>query len=163
MTLYLTDANVLIRADGDYYAIDRIPPFWDWLLEQAGQGRVKVPQQIYKEVALFRGQLPEWLKQPHVRKAIVLAEPTNAATVQQVLSHGYAPDLTDVELEKIGQDPFLIAAALNGPDRIVVTREASKPSAQRANRQIPDVCAMFGVVAITDFELWRKLNFTIIK
>lgn len=161
MTLYLPDANVLIRADGDYYPINRIPPFWDWLLEQAQQGRVKVPQQIYNEVALFRGQLPEWLKQPHVRKAIVLDEPTNAATVQRVLTHGYAPDLTDVEIEKIGQDPFLIAAALNGPDRIVVTRESSRPSAQRANRRIPDVCAVFGVAPITDYDLWRLLNFSI--
>jgi hypothetical protein len=76
MTLHLPDANVLIRADGYYYPINRIPPFWDWLLEQAEQGRVKVPQQIYNEVALFRGQLPEWLKQPYVRKAIVLDEPT---------------------------------------------------------------------------------------
>ncbi len=67
MTLYLPDVNVLIRADGDYYPIDRIAPFWEWLLEQAEQGRVKIPQQIYKEVADFRGQLPEWLKQKRVR------------------------------------------------------------------------------------------------
>ncbi len=91
----------------------------------------------------------------------MLSEPTNPAIVQQVLTRGYAADLTDVEIEKIGQDPFLIAAALNGPDRIVVTRESSRPSAKRANRQIPDVCAMFGVVAITDYELWRRLNFSI--
>lgn len=32
MTVYLIDANVLIRAHGDYYPIDRIKPFWDWLL-----------------------------------------------------------------------------------------------------------------------------------
>lgn len=161
MTLYLPDANVLIRAHEDYYPIDRIPPFWDWLLEQAVQGRVKMPLQVYNEVAPFRGQLPEWLRQPHVRDAIVLAEPANAPKVQQVLRHGYAPDLTDVEIEEIGQDPFLIAAALNGPDRIVVTREGSKPRARRANRRIPDVCAAFGIVAITDYELYRRLNFSI--
>jgi hypothetical protein len=78
-----------------------------------------------------------------------------------VLARGYAPDLTDVEIEEIGQDPFLIAAALGGPDRIVVTRETLKPSAQRANRRIPDVCATFDVATITDFALFRKLNFTI--
>jgi len=41
--------------------------------------------------------------------------------VQHVLEHGYAPDLNDVEIEEIGKDPFLIAAALAGPDRAVVT------------------------------------------
>lgn len=161
MTLYLPDANVLIRAHEDYYPIDRIPPFWNWLLEQAVQGRIKMPPQIYNEVAPYRGLLPEWLRQPHVREAIVLAEATSAVRVQQVLTHGYAPDLTDVEIEEIGQDPFLIAAALNGPDRIVVTREGSRPRAKRANRRVPDVCAAFGVVAITDFELYRRLNFSI--
>ena len=38
MTLYLPDANVLIRAHEDYYLIDRIPPFWDWA-GRAGQGQ----------------------------------------------------------------------------------------------------------------------------
>lgn len=161
MTLYLLDANVLIRAHEDYYPIDRIPPFWDWLLDEAAQGRVKLPPQIYNEVAPFRGLLPQWLKQSHVRESLVLTEPTNAAAVQRVLAHGYAADLTDVEIEEIGQDPFLIAAALNGPDRIVVTREGSKPSAKRAKRRIPDVCVVFGVVAITDYELYRRLNFAI--
>ena len=33
MTLYLLDANVLIRAHEDYYPVDRIPPFWTWLID----------------------------------------------------------------------------------------------------------------------------------
>jgi hypothetical protein len=161
MTLYLLDADVLIRAHEDYYPIDRIPPFWDWLLEQAVLGTIKTPLQVYNEVAPYRGLLPEWLRQSNVREALVLTEPTNSATVTQVLTHGYAPDLTDVEIEEIGRDPFLIAAALNGPERIVVTREGSKPKVMRANRRIPDVCAMFGVAAITDYELYRRLSFSI--
>jgi len=28
MTVYLLDANVFIRADADYYPLDRIPGFW---------------------------------------------------------------------------------------------------------------------------------------
>lgn len=101
-----------------------------------------MPLQVCNEVARFRGLLPQWLRQSHVGKALVLAEPTNGAFVQRVLTQGYAPDLRDVQLEKVAQDPFLTAAALNGPDRIVVTRENSKPSMQRANRKIPDVCAI---------------------
>ncbi|MCC7047670.1 MAG: DUF4411 family protein [Alphaproteobacteria bacterium] len=96
-----------------------------------------------------------------VKGAIVLDEQTDVAVVQRVLPHGYAPNLTDVDLEKIGRAPFLIAAALRAPDRIVVTREVSKPSKQGANRKIPDVCQTFGVPCINDFALWRKLNFSI--
>lgn len=32
--LYLLDANVLIRAHSDYYPIDRIPQFWEWLIRE---------------------------------------------------------------------------------------------------------------------------------
>lgn len=161
MNLHLLDANVLIRAHDDYYPIDRIPQFWDWLMEMAQRGVIKVPLPIYNEVAPYRGLLPEWLCQPNVREALILNEAADLQRVQQVLAHGYAPDLTDVELEEIGQDPFLIAAALGNPDRVIVSREASKPSATRARRRIPDVCGMFGVTVITDFALYRKLNFSI--
>jgi hypothetical protein len=161
MTLHLLDANVLIRAHEDYYPIDRIPQFWVWLLEMAEAMGIKMPIQIYNEVAPSRGLLAEWLRRPNVKEALVLAEPTDLARVQHVLAQGYAPDLTDVEIEEIGQDPFLIAAALGGTDRIVVTREAPKPSAQRSNRRIPDVCATFALTTITDFALFRKLNFVI--
>ena len=161
MTLYLLDANVLIRAHEDYYPVDRIPQFWAWLLTQAKAGAVKMPLQIYNEVAPSRGLLADWLRQPDIRDAILLDEAADLRRVQQVLAHGYAVDLTDVELEEIGQDPFLIAAALGGTDRVVVTREASKPTATRARRRIPDVCNAFGLTVITDFALYRLLDFSI--
>jgi hypothetical protein len=93
---------------------------------------------------------------------MILDEPVDAGRVQHVLEQGYASDLNDVEIEKIGKDPFLIAAALACPDRAVVTREVSKPSKRRADRKIPDVCAVFGVPVISDFALYRALNFSIL-
>ena len=161
MTLYLLDANVLIRAHADYYPIDRIKPFWEWLLEVARAGKVKMPREIYNEVARSPDLLGQWLRRTDVREAIILAEPTNGALVAKVTAVGYAPDLNDVEVESIGRDAFLIAAALNGENRIVVTREVSSPRKQRANRKIPDVCTMMGITSITDYALWRLLDFRI--
>ncbi|MCJ8354597.1 DUF4411 family protein [Novacetimonas hansenii] len=161
MTLYLLDANVLIRAHGDYYPIDRIPQFWEWLLEMGNQNSVKIPQEIYNEVTPSNGPLAEWLKRADVKEALVLKESPDRATVQRVLALGYAADLDDVEMEQIGRDPFLIAAAMVKPDRIVVTKEGSKPSATRSRRKIPDICKTFGVTCINDFILYRELNFSI--
>jgi hypothetical protein len=31
-----------------------------------------------------------------------------------VIAHGHAPDLNDIELEKLGHDPFLVAAVSAG-------------------------------------------------
>ena len=79
-----------------------------------------------------------------------------------VIEEGYADDLTDVEIEKLGRDPFLIAYALADlGNRSVVTTEVSKPSRIRANRHIPDVCDSFDIPIphCDTFELIRALDF----
>jgi hypothetical protein len=161
MILYLMDANILIRAHGDYYPIDRITPFWDWLLAMAQADRVKMPREIYDEVAKSADLLGQWLRRPDVKRIIILNEPTNRAAVAQVIAQGYASDLDDVELLSLTRDPFLIAAALLAPGRVVATREVSKPNRVRANRKVPDVCSTMGIECINDFELWRRLDFRI--
>ena len=63
--IYLVDANVLIDANRDYYPIERVPEFWEWLIEMGQLGHVKVPQEIYEEIAVPRPRPPyalvEWL------------------------------------------------------------------------------------------------------
>lgn len=39
--LYLLDANVLITANNSYYALDRVPEFWEWLADVGGRGNAK--------------------------------------------------------------------------------------------------------------------------
>jgi hypothetical protein len=141
------------------YPVDRIPRFWSWLLDVAAANGIKMPLVIFNEVTSSAGPMADWIKRSHVRDAMILKEPVDGGRVQHVPEHGYAPDLDD---EEIGNDPFLIAAALAGPDRTVVTRELSRPSKKRAECKIPDVCAVFGVPLITDFVLYRTLNFTIL-
>ena len=46
----ILDANVLIDADRDYYPIERVPEFWEWLAALGEQGLVKVPQEVYEAV-----------------------------------------------------------------------------------------------------------------
>ena len=64
--LYLLDANVLMDANRDYYPIQRVPEFWDWLLEMGRLGLTKVPEENYEEIvtpSLRRpDQLAEWLR-----------------------------------------------------------------------------------------------------
>ena len=48
--LYLLDANILIDANQYYYPIERIPEFWEWLVEKGTTGVLKVPQEIYDEI-----------------------------------------------------------------------------------------------------------------
>ena len=157
--LCLLDANVLIDANRDYYPIVRVPAFWRWLAEMGEQGWVKVPQEVYDKVVNARGDLlSEWLITN--KDIIVLNEPVDIERLQRVIGAGYAEDLTDVEIEKLNEDPFLIAYALaDVTNRCVVTTEHSRPKQIRANRQIPDVCEDFNVLCINTFALIRELDF----
>ena len=99
----------------------------------------------------------EWLKTN--KKALVLDEEAVAELVTRVTEQGYADDLTDQEIEKIGRDPFLVAYALvDTQKRDVVTTEHSKPKT-RSNRKLPDVCDYFNVRGINTFALIQELNF----
>ena len=158
--LYLIDANVLIRAQEDYYPIDRVPQFWQWLKQQALAHRIKMPFEIHNEIAISTGPLKDWACGVEIRKTLVLDEEVDAGLVDRVLTEGYGNDLTDSDLEKIGQDPFLIAYALAADDRVVVTKETPRPGALRANRKVPDVCDALMVRWMRDFDLYRALQFT---
>lgn len=116
--LYLLDANTLIDAKRDYFQFERVPEFWDWLQNQGKIGNIKVPLEIYEEFEESRksdgsrDELSEWAASSAVREALLLAEDADPELVAFVTTNGYAADLEDDEIEKIGRDPFLIAYAL---------------------------------------------------
>ncbi len=158
--LYLLDANVLITAKNSYYAFDRVPEFWAWLVHVAGLGSAKLPVEIYEEIKDGNDVLAVWVRERANKDKLVLDEEIHPNLIARVINEGYAADLTDVEVEKIGRDPFLIAYALAGAGRCVVTTEVSKPTTSRANRKIPDVCSGLGIGCIDTFAFLKALNFT---
>ena len=157
--MYLLDANVLIDANDNYYPLDRVPEFWDWLLHHGRANEVKICVEMYEEIT-GDGPLPTWLAQDDVRSALLLPDDSDQAVVSQVVDQGYAADLTDIEVQAIGRDPFIVAHAMADiQNRIVVTTEHSAPSKRRQNRKIPDVCNQFGVRWCDPFAFYRRLNF----
>jgi hypothetical protein len=160
--LYLLDANVLITANNSYYAIDQVPEFWEWIAHQGTNGRIKMPLEIIEEVKAGRKEkdlLIDWIKDDGNHDALLLKEDVDPVLVQDVVNNGYANDLTDDEIEQLGRDPFLVAYAMAGNDRCVVTTEVSKPSKIRQNRKVPDVCSSLSVRWCNTFELTRALGF----
>lgn len=156
--LYLLDASVLVTAKDTYYRFDAVPEFWEWLSHIGAEGQTKLPLEIFEEVKDGTDALSEWVGQQ--RQALLLEEEVDVGLVHKVMENGYAPDLSDDEVEQVGRDPFLVAYALSAPNRrCVVTAEVSKPSRQRANRHIPDVCRSLEVEWCTPFEFYRRLNF----
>jgi hypothetical protein len=160
--LYLLDANVLITANNAYYAIDQVPEFWEWIAHQGANGRVKMPLEIIDEIKEGRKErdlLIEWIQDDGNHGALLLNEDVDPVLVAHVVNNGYASDLTDDEIEQLGQDPFLVAYAMAGEQRCVVTTEVSKPSKKRQNRKLPDVCTSLDVQWCNTFDLTRALAF----
>ena len=116
--LYLLDANVLIDANRDYYPIERVPEFWDWLLEMGTRGRIMLRSWLPPPPEDRPDPLVDWLKEN--RNAIVLDEEAGVDLVACITEQGYGRDLTDEEVEEIGRDPFLVAYAL-----VDIRRDAS--------------------------------------
>jgi Domain of unknown function (DUF4411) len=163
---YLLDANVLIRAHLDYYPVDKVPEYWEWLQHMGQTGVIKIPLEIYEEIKDGPGDeekdlLFAWLQDDANKNALILQEEAQVAIVQHVVTNGYAPDLTDDQIEEVGRDPFLIAYALaHNPRPCIVTMESSKPGRVRQNRHIPDVCTSLGVDSCTPYKMNRALGFS---
>ena len=116
---------------------------------------------MYEEIADGSDALANWAKRDSIKTGLFLQEEVGVSLVSYVIDHGYAADLTDDEVEKIGRDPFLIAYALkDSGNRYVVTTEVSKPSRRRANRHLPDVCKDLGVRCCNTFQFVRALDFS---
>ena len=158
--LYLLDANTLIDADQYYYGVNQVPQFWDWLLHEADAGRVKMPEEIWHEIKNSSSALGPWINDSAHKRLLILDEQPDAGLLNTVINTAYAPDLTDAELEQIGADPFLVAYSLvDAADRVVVTKEVSAPSKLRGKRKLPDACNIMQVRWMTDFTMYKTLNF----
>jgi hypothetical protein len=138
----------------------RVPEFWDWLISVGKDGFVKIPIEVYEEIKEGTDELAVWAKQEHVKWALQLDEECEVSLVANTIDVGYAPNLTDDEVEKLGRDPFLIAyARADSAERSIVSTEVSRPKRERANRHLPDVCDEFGVMHCNTFEFIRTLDF----
>ena len=119
---------------------------------------MKVPQEVYEKVADANDALGNWLRDN--REALVFPEEVSRVLVALVIEQGYASDLTEDEIQKLNEDPFIVAYALaERRRRCVVTTERSRPGRERANRHIPDVCDDLGVCHRNTYQLIDELDF----
>lgn len=156
--LYLIDASSLITVYYTYYSPDMVPEFWLWLEFQARKGICKIPPMIFAEIKPKDEYFKDWLTRN--RENLVRGQDEKTELVRRVMTVGYGENLTDVEFERIGKDPFPIASALEDPRRrSVVTEEVSRPNAEGANRKIPDICKDLEIRCINILRFVKTLNF----
>lgn len=158
--VYLLDANVFITANNTYYPLERVPEFWEWLVHKGNEGNIKIIKDIYDEIKQGDDNLAQWSDQHEVRNALLIDDDVDILNVRRVLAEGYAPNLDDNDIEKLGRDPFIIAYAIDKIEtHAIVTTEVSKSSKKGANRHIPDVCASLNIRCYNTFNLANFLDF----
>lgn len=157
----------MIDAKRDYYPISRVPEFWDWIIYQGNQGKLKIPIEVYEEFSDTQDKdgekdsLALWAEQKEVRDSLLLNEDAEQDLVARITYGGYVANPTDDELKRIGRDPFLLSYALKDiENRCIVTTETSKPSRVGANRHIPDVCRDFHIRCINNFQMIKEMDFS---
>ena len=153
--IHFLDADFLIRAKNEHFQMDRVPEYWDWLVENGEAGDIKIPLPIYEEIMRGDDSLKKWLQKNKAEQ--LMDDPDALHVVSEILSY-YGNSLTEDQIEMIGSDPFLIAYASHHGGA-VVTREVSKPSRVGHNRKIPDICLDTGVRLVREPELIRDLDF----
>ena len=97
--LYLLDSNTLISANNEHYPIDRLRPFWDWLIGEGEAGNVKIPLEIYEEIKKGNDLLADWVGEEATRAALMLDEEVNRDIFNRVIDQAYATNLSDDEMD----------------------------------------------------------------
>ena len=103
--IYLLDAN------RNFYNLERVKEFWEWLVFNGSEGRVKIPIEQYDEITDGTDELAIWAKDNSIKDELLLKDDVDEILVRRVTDQGYAPDLCDVAIEKLGREPCLIADA----------------------------------------------------
>jgi len=141
--------------------IERVPEFWEWLEYNGSIGNVKIPEEIYDEIKQGNDNLAAWIKKKDVKEALIFNNEPKPTLVNRAVAQGYASNLKDDELPKLGRDPFLLGYVLVDTSNFcIVTTEVSKPSKRRANKHLPDAASNLGIDTCTTFEFVRKLDFS---
>ena len=124
---------------------------------QGAAGHVKIPLEVMEEIKEGRKDgdlLIDWISDDANYDALLFQEAVDAALVQHVVANGYAPDLTDDEVDKIGRDPFLIAYAMVP---VVILGGSQKDSVRELYQQVYDAVVVAGCAGVAiGNNIWRN-------
>lgn len=153
VSAYVFDTSALIGAWVRSYPPENFPNFWDNLDAMAQQGRILVPEEVYKELAAKQDELMEWVQD---RTEWLLAPTTTAVMLKVRDVLGRHPGLAKPSTGRDKADPFVVATAWQ-LGMTVVTEERGG-SAQKP--KIPSVCADLGIECQSVVDVIRRERWT---
>ncbi len=155
---YCLDSNVLIQAWQKYYSPDLCPNYWKVLDELGAQGRIFIPEDVYKEITKTEDDLAAWLKDSKI-PIVKVNEQVTACTKKIFSTDPVHKTLVDNRKGRSVADPWVIAHAMHA-QATVVTKEEMITASSSKRIKIPNVCQNMNVRCIDDFQFIKELNIT---
>jgi hypothetical protein len=154
LTKYLLDTNIFIEAKNRYYGFDFCPAFWEWLVQQNGQGKVASVDKVEGELQAGADELAAWATDRG--RAFFLAPddavlPALVRVSTWATSQNFRPAAVSTFLQVA--DYWLIGHAF-AHQFTVVTHE--RPSDGVNQIKIPNVCIGLGLPCINPYEMLRR-------
>lgn len=159
VSVYLLDANVFIQAARQYYAFDIAPRFWDALITEAANGRVRSIDRVKGDLDKGKDDLKNWANcHFHQWFDSTDAGDVLAAYKSIMIWASQQNQFTDAARAEFasGADAWVVAYA-KARGCVVVTQERFDPNVKK-KIPIPNVCRAVNVDYMDTFQLLRTLG-----
>ncbi len=159
-SVFVIDADVFIEAKDRYYAFDIAPVFWDTLIAQVSQGRIRSIDRIKKQLEDGNDELTNWISRGNLNDAFCSSEQVDViASYREIME--WVQNNTQFKSAAraaYANDPdaWLIAFAM-AKHNVVVTQEEFVAQVQR-RVPIPNVCRQFNIEYMDTFAMLRALG-----
>lgn len=149
---YLLDANVLIQAKNAHYGFSFCPGFWDWVLQENGQGKIFIIPQVLDEIKKGQDQLKNWCGvNSGLRSTPDASLPASLSSVANwVVGQSYDQNAINTFLNVA--DYHIVAHAHAG-GHTVVTHEIAVAQTSSKRVKIPEPCKALGVPFASPFQM----------
>lgn len=155
---FCLDTNVFFTPGNIYYPMDFCPAYWDLIDKHIGDGSLFIHDLVYQELTKGESAVSDWIKE---RKESGLVKEFYDDETQKeyikiaefVANSDHRPEVIAEFLS--GADPWIIATC-KVHNFVLVTKETYSDSKKKI--KIPNICRIFGVEYIDDFEMIRRLE-----
>ena len=164
MPNFWLDADSIILPYRSFYSFDRVPNFWDFLVQETRKGIIASPFMVLKEIedgCADENHPDELLLWARKQEGVLFLAPNDL--VQQMNSkisdyvsnsNKYPP--WEVQRFLCGADTWVIAHAKVLGGRVVTFEKAVPPNSSKA--KIPDIAEQFGVDSLNLHKMLAELK-----
>lgn len=149
---YCLDTSALIEPWVRLYPPDVFPPVWKKLEELVGNGSLRAPVEVRRELERQSDKLHEWAS---AAEGMFVELDADQAVKSKEIVNAF-PNLVKPNSTKSAADPFVIALAEVSKVPVVTYETRAK---QKEAPKIPNVCDARGLTCITIVDVLRAESF----